>query len=89
MSIEDYLISLNFDIFQNRAFQYWKEAIRYCQNKEIFKMEDVYNHIAKKYKSKRNAVEIAMRRCMSNADFKTISGNKPIKTNKKILILIL
>lgn len=92
MDIEKYLISLNFDILQNRGFQFWKEAICFCGNKKIFKMEDIYNHIAKKYNSRRDAVEIAMRRCINKIDYKTLSKDKTtkrVKTNKEVLTLIL
>jgi len=92
MDIEKYLISLNFDTLQNRGFQYWKEAVNYCKNKTLFKMEDVYNHIAKKYNATRYGVEAVMRRYMldlnSEEIFKYISPQKRI-TNKIVLISIM
>lgn len=90
MNIKKILTDFNFDILQNNGFKYWENAIEYSIDKDIFKMKDVYNYIAKKHNISIHAVEISMRRCSANVKIKKTSNDtKKINTNKKILISII
>ena len=90
MNIDEKLLDLGFDITKHRGFEYWKEAFLYCEQNKVFKMEELYNHIATKYNSTKTAVEIAMRRCAFDARKNVIKKYKEKKemTNKTMLNLL-
>ena len=90
MNIDKKMLDLGFDISQYKGFEYWKEAVSYCKKKNIFKIEDIYKHIAKKYNTSKVAVEIAMRRCALNAREKAmLKYKKNGKMSNKIMLNLL